>query len=94
MGFREHILYLAARIHIPLRNVMLTHGFFGTLGEALFRDYTLSRFLHYVKRHTRVKPCVHKVNHNAVTRSDNRRNGAYTILYKVLCITVPNIGSV
>ena len=86
-GLWEHVFDFKAGIYIPLRHIVFLHGVYMLLGQLLV-SLALSHYLHNLERHGGVKTLVHKVNHNAVSCSDNLGNGAYVLGNQILGVSL------
>ena len=93
MRLGEHVLDLHAGVDVPLRHVVLTHGFEMLLGEQL-GGVALTDDLHDLERHTLVEPLVHEVGHDRVTGSDYVRNGAGAVVDELLRVAQPYVRAV
>ena len=91
MGFREHILDLPAGFDVPVRDLVLPHGFFPAGLEAALGHLALTDGLHDIESHLRFQPLAEQVEHDAVTAADDLGDGAGAAANQLIGVVGPDI---
>ena len=94
MGLGEHILDLAAGLDVPVRHLVLPHGFLPAGLEAALGHLAFTDRLHDIKGHLGLQPLAQQVEHDAVTAADNLRDGAGAAADQLIGVAGPDIGAV
>ena len=94
MGLGEHILDLAAALDIPVRHLMLPHGFLPARLEAALGHLALTHGLHDIKGHLGLQPLAQQVQHDAVTAADDLCNGAGAAADQLVRVARPHVRTV
>ena len=94
MGLGEHILDLAAALDVPVRHLVLPHGFLPAILEAALGYLALTHSLHDIKGHLGLQTLAQQVQHDAVTAANDLRNGAGAAADQLVRVAGPHIGAV
>ena len=94
VGLGEHILDLAAGLDVPVRHLVLPHGFLPAGLEAALGHLALTDRLHDIKGHLGLQPLAQQVEHDAVTAADDLRDGAGAAADQLVGVAGPDIGAV
>ena len=93
MRLREHVFDLEAGINVPVRNAVVSHGLDMFIREQLL-GVAFTHDLHDLEGHLIRNALGDEVGHNAVTCSDNLRNGADAVGNQFLRVAEVNVGTV
>ncbi|SCH49485.1 Uncharacterised protein [uncultured Faecalibacterium sp.] len=93
MGLGEHILDLAAALDVPVRHLVLPHGFLPAILETALGHLALAHSLHDIKGHLGFQPLAQQVQHDAVTAANDLRNGAGAAADQLVRVAGPHIGA-
>ncbi len=91
----EHVLYLLARPHIPVRHIVVEHVLlpFRPIAAFSFCHSALSHSLHDLEGLLRVQTHTDQIRHDIIARTDRRRDRRLSLLDQRLCVAEPNISS-
>ena len=94
VGLGEHILDLSAGFNIPVRDLVLPHGFLPAGLEAALCHLTFADGLHDIEGHLWFQPLAEQVKHNAVTAADDLRDGAGSVPDEFIGVVGPDVSAV
>ena len=90
MSSREHVLYLDARIYVPVGHAVLFHH-----GQLLFfQRSVLSDVFHYLKRSLVLYAFEHQIVHYVVSGGNHLSHGSHALSYIVLGVIEPYVCTV